>query len=294
MAAVVGSVSSLWRFPVKSMKGEQISQTEVSSRGVAGDRAYALIDTETGKVVSAKSVKLFPGMFECRAEYNEAPSTGPEAPPVVIQLPDGKTLTSDSINIDQALSDHFQRSVTLAKSAPENFTIDMYHPDLEDFDAKGRRDVFVDQKLGAALFADLGFPSPVEAGQFFDCFPISVVTSSSLNRLNELEPQSRFDLRRFRMNVIVDSNEEGFVENAWVGRELAIADKVKLRVIIPDARCVMTTLPQDDLPKDMGILKGLAQHNKIQVGSNKAACLGVYAIVEEPGIIRNGDPVTLL
>jgi len=294
MAGVVGSVSSLWRFPVKSMKGEQINQAAVSSRGVAGDRAYALVDTDTGKVVSAKSVKLFPGMFNCRAEYLEDPLQESEAPPIRIELPDGQQLLSDSNNVDELLSDYFQRKVTLAKSAPENFTIDMYHPDLEDFDAKGRRDVFVDQKLGAALFADLGLPSPVEVGQFFDCFPMSVVTTSSLNRLNELEPESRFDLRRFRMNVVIETNEAGFVENNWVGHQLAIGDSARLRVIIPDARCVMTTLPQDDLPKDMGILKALAQHNRVQVGNNKAACLGVYAIVEEPGIIREGDPVMLI
>lgn len=291
---LVGSVSGLWRFPVKSMKGEQIEQAEVSSRGVAGDRAYALVDTATGKVVSAKSVKLFPGMFNCRAEYVTDPRPGSSASPIEIELPDGTRLSSDTNNIDQLLTNHFERNVTLAQRAPRNFTIDMYHPDLAGFDAKGRRDVFVDQKLGAALFAELGLPSPVEAGQFFDCFPISVVTTSSLNRLNELEPQSQFDIRRFRMNVVIDTNEQGFVENDWVGRQLSLGDTVKLRVIIPDARCVMTTLPQDDLPKDMGILKGLAQHNKIQVASSKAACLGVYAVVEEPGIIRNGDSVTLM
>ena len=293
-SAVVGSVSGVWRFPVKSMKGEQLEQAELSSRGIAGDRSYALIDTDTGKVVSAKSVKLFPGILDCRAEFIEPPRSGSELPPVRICLPNGSTVTSASHDIDQSLSDHFQRNVTLAKTAPDDFTIDMYHPDIEDFDPKGRRDIVVNQKLGSALFAEHGLPSPVEAGAFFDCFPISVLTTSSLDRLNELQPQSRFDQRRFRMNVIVDANETGFVENGWVGRELAIGDSVKLRVVVPDARCVMTTLAQDDLPKDIDILKALAQHNRIQVGdAGRFACIGVYAVVQAPGTIQTGDTVSL-
>ena len=275
------------------MRGEQIEEATLSKRGIAGDRAYALIDSDTGKVVSAKSVKLFPGMFDCSVETVE-PAVSSPLPLVRIVLADGATVMSNSPDVDRVLSDHFQRNVTLAHTAPDNFTIDMYHPDIEDFDPKGRRDVVLDQKLGSALFDQLGLPSPVEAGLFFDCFPISVLTASSLHRLNELQPQSRFDERRFRMNVIVDANEDGFVENDWVGHQLSIGDTVKLRIAIPDPRCVMTTLAQDDLPKDTNILKGLAQHNRIQVADiGKYPCVGVYAVVEAPGIIRKGDRVTL-
>jgi hypothetical protein len=254
-----------------------------------------LIDSDTGKVVSAKGVKLFPGMLNCRAEYVETPHSGSEPPAARISLSDGATLMSNSPDVDRVLSDHFGRNVTLAQSAPKDFTIDMYHPDIEDLDPKGRRDVVLDQKLGAALFAEHGIPSPVEAGLFFDLFPISVLTTSSLNRLSDLQPQSRFDERRFRMNVIVDANEPGFVENNWVGRQLAIGEHVKLRVAIADSRCVMTTLPQDDLPKDSDILRALARYNKLQVAdAGKYACIGVYAVVEAPGIVRTGDAVTLI
>ncbi|MGH9960707.1 MAG: MOSC domain-containing protein, partial [Pyrinomonadaceae bacterium] len=262
---LVGAVGALWRFPVKSMGGEQIEEAELSGRGIAGDRAYALIDADTGKVVSAKSVKRFPNMLNCRATFVEPPVSGSEPPPVRIVLPSGVTVTSDSSDVERVLSEHFKRNVTLAKSAPDDFTIDMYHPDVEDLDPTGRRDVVVDQKLGSAFFAERGLPSPVAAGSFFDLFPISVLTTSSLNRLNQLQPQSRFDQRRFRMNVIVNANETGFVENSWIGRELAIGEAVRLRVVVPDSRCVMTTLAQDDLPKDIQILRALARHNKIQV-----------------------------
>lgn len=291
---IIGSISGLWRFPVKSMKGERLDEVELTSRGIAGDRAYALIDADTGKVVSAKSVKLFPGILDCRAEFAEPPSLGSEPPPVRITVPNGDSATSDSTEIDGVLSKHFQRNVTIAKAAPDDFTIDMYHPDIEGFDAKGRRDVVVDQKLGSALFRELGLPSPVAAGSFFDCFPISVLTMSSLNRLNELQPQSRFDERRFRMNVIIDANDQGFVENDWVSRQLTIGDDVKLRIVVPDSRCVMTTLAQDDLPKDTDILRALAKHNRIPVGDyGQMPCIGVYGIVETPGVIRKSDSVTL-
>ena len=91
---VVGTVSGVWRFPVKSMQGEELQQAELTERGVLGDRAYALVDTDTGKVVSAKSVKLFPDLFGCRAAFVESPRPGGDVPPVRISFPDGSTQTS--------------------------------------------------------------------------------------------------------------------------------------------------------------------------------------------------------
>ena len=129
---------------------------------------------------------------------------------------------------------------------------------------------------------------------FFDLFPLSVLTTSTLEQLSELQPQSRFDERRFRMNVIVDTDDAGFVENDWVGRELTIGDAVRLRVALPDPRCVMTTLAQDELPKDNDVLRTLARHNRVQVGgAGLFPCTGVYAVVEAPGTMRTGDPVAL-
>ena len=96
------------------------------------------------------------------------------------------------------------------------------------------------------------------------------------------------------MNVIVDAKEVGFVENGWVGREITIGDAVRLQVAAPDSRCVMTTLAQDELPKDNDILRTLAQHNMIQVGdAGRFPCVGVYAVVEAAGALRIGDKVSL-
>ena len=290
----VGSIAGLWRFPVKSMGGEQLDKVDVTERGALGDRAYALIDTDTGKVVSAKSVRLFPGLLACKAAFVEPPCSGGELPPVQIWLPDGTSVTSDSGDADRVLSAYFKRNVTLAKAAPEDFTIDQYHPDVEGADPGGNRDTVVSLKLGAALFAELGMESPVPVGSFFDAFPMSVVTTSTLSQLNELRPESRFDLRRFRMNVIVNTERPGFIENDWVGHELGLGEGVQLNVALPDPRCVMTTLAQDDLPNDTDILRTLVRHNKIQVGDlGQFPCVGVYAVVGAPGSIQCGDRVVL-
>jgi uncharacterized protein YcbX len=292
---IVGSVTGLWRFPVKSMKGERIEQAELTRRGLVGDRAYALIDTDTGKVVSAKSARLFPDLLGCQAAFVEPPQAGRDLSPAQITLPDGATVTSDSGDCDRALSAYFGRNVTLARTAPEDYTIDQYHPDVEGAAPTSQRDTVVEQKLGSALFAQLGLPSPVPVGSFFDAFPLTVLSTSTLERLNTLQPQTRFDERRFRMNVIVATTEAGFVENGWVGRELVIGDGVRLSVALPDPRCVMTTLAQDELPQDAGVLRALVQHNRIQVaGLGRLPCAGVYAVIEAEGTIRTGDRVTLI
>ena len=291
---IEGAVAGLWRFPVKSMRGEQLEEAEVTERGVLGDRAYALIDTDTGKVVSAKSVKLFPSLFDCKATFIEPPSEDGELPPVQISLPDGTSVTSDSGDVDDVLSAHFRRKVTLEQAAPDDFTIDQYHPDVEDADPGGHRNTVVAQKLGAALFAELGMESPVPVGSFFDVFPLSVLTTSTLEQLSELRPQTRFDQRRFRMNVIVKTERPGFIENDWIGHELGLGDGVRLKVALPDPRCVMTTLAQEDLPQDTDVLRTLIRHNRVQVGDlGQFPCAGVYAVIATPGTVRVGAPVVL-
>jgi len=122
---------------------------------------------------------------------------------------------------------------------------------------------------------------------FFDCAMVHLLTTATLDRLRELYPQGRFEVRRFRPNIVVESasEEKGFVENAWIGHTLAIGDGVRLSITGPCARCVMTTLPQGDLPRDPGILRAAAQHNQVNVG--------IYAAVLRGGTIRRGDPVSI-
>ncbi len=290
----VGTIRALWRFPVKSMRGEELDAADLGEGGIVGDRAFAVRDRETGKVASAKNPKLWPNLLGCRAAFVEPPRPGDELPPARIELADGSSVMSDATDADAVLSRFFGREVELARAAQNGYTIDQYHPDEENYDPDGHRDEVVEAQLGAAFFNERGLPSAVPEGSFFDLYPLSVLTTSTLEQLGEFEPESRFDARRFRMNVIVDTSPPGFVENEWVGRTFAIGDDVKIGVSLPDPRCVMPSLAQEDLPKDGRVLKALAQHNRIDVAGALYPCAGVYAVAESTGTIRKGDRISLV
>jgi len=207
--------------------------------------------------------------------------------------PTGLSVRSDAGDMDRVLPVHFHRRVTLARVAPEDFTIDQYPPDIEGADPGGNRDAVVEQKLGAALFAAIGAPSPVPSGSFLDVFPVSVMTTSTLAKLNELAPNSRIDERRFRMSVIVRTDQPAFVENDWVGLELALGGSVRLNVALLDPRCVMTTLAQEDLPQEAEVLRTRVRHSRVELpGLLQFQCAGAYAVVTtNQGNVQVGDPV---
>jgi len=219
----VGTVRALWRFPVKSMLGEELEAVDLGEGGVVGDRAYAIVDRETGKVASAKHSKLWPDLLKCRAVFVDPPRPGEEIPPAGLELANGSSVQSDDADVNAVLSRFFGREVELSSAAQNGYTIDQYHPDEENYDPEGHRDEVVEAGLGAAFFNERGLPSAVPEDSFFDLFPLSVLTTSTLDYLGELEPESRFDVRRFRMNVIVDTEGSGILENDWVGRKLASA-----------------------------------------------------------------------
>jgi len=276
----IGSVVSLWRYPVKSMMGEELSATEVAERGLLGDRAYALVDHSDGKVATAKNPRKWPSLFDFRATFIERPHAGEKAPPVRITLPDGTTVGSDQSDLNQILTRELKRDVTLdavesgdvdAKSSsptPRAVSAEEYWPDMEGLDHR-------------ETVTDFALPQ----GTFFDCAVIHLLTTATLDRLRELYPQGRFEVRRFRPNIVLKptSGEKAFIEDAWIGHTLAIGDQVRLSVTGHCGRCVMTTLPQGDLPADPGILRAAARHNQVRVG--------IYAAVERGGTIRRGDPV---
>jgi uncharacterized protein YcbX len=264
----VGSVVSLWQYPVKSMMGEELNATVVTEHGLLGDRAYALVDSSDGKVATAKNPRKWPRLFEFRASFIEPARAAAHVPPVRIALPDGTTVTSDQGDLNQILSKALNREVTLRAAQRRAVTTEEYWPDLEGLD---HRDTVTDFTL--------------PEGTFFDCAPVHLLTTATLDRLRELYPQGRFEVRRFRPNVVVRlaSGETGFAENTWVGHTLAIGDDVRLSITGPCPRCVMTTLAQGDLPSDPDILRTAAQHHHAHVG--------VYAAVLRGGTIRRGDPV---
>ena len=279
----IGSVVSLWRYPVKSMMGEELNAAVVDERGLFGDRAYAVLDRSDGKVASAKNVRKWPRMFDFRAGLAGPVPVGALTPPVQITLPDGCLVTSEQADVDQVLSRGFGREVTLqgatqsyARAVESTYPnlwatrAEKYWPDMEGFDY---RDTVTD------------FEMP--EGTFFDRAVVHLLTTATLDRLRELYPQGRFEVRRFRPNIVVSLGDgaAGFIEHAWIGRTVRIGDEVELGVTGPCSRCVMTTLPQGDLPKDSGILRTAAQHNQVNVG--------VYASVLRHGEIHRRDAVSV-
>jgi uncharacterized protein YcbX len=279
MSNTAGTVRSLWRYPVKSMLGERLESCRLGERGFAGDRAYALVDDD-GKVVSAKNPRKWARIYECRAKLGD----GDE---VTITLPDGDTLSASDPEAVEALGRLFGRNTLLQKSATTP-------PVIEELWLDGAPD-------GRAV-TDETIAGGSPPGTFFDYAVVHLVTTATLDRLSELYPDGRFDERRFRPNVVVSvpPGESGFVENDWVGKTVTIGDTVRLAGTAPCPRCVMTTLAQEDLPADAGILRTAARHNSLVGGEARgpdgkyAASVGVYARVLDGGVVRQGDPVRLV
>ena len=266
----VGLVAELWRFPVKSMGGERLDEALITPQGVLGDRAFALLDVETNSIVSASN-KHFPGLLDWRATYLEPPRLNVAVPVVRIAQPSGTPCTTDDPAIDAWLSGHFRRDVTLVRERSAAYATKQ-----------------------AAFFAGVGLEDIAPTMTLVDFCPVSVITSATLAELRRVRPEGRFDARRFRMNINLDSTGSGFEENDWVGSRLSIGNHVGLRVALPDPRCSMTTLAQGELEKDPAILRTIAEVNSLPVGSGgPQPCAGVYATVAEPGEIRKGDAARL-
>src|SRR6266566_4814006 len=111
-----GSVATLWRYPVKSMLGEELNAVEVTGRGLLGDRQYAVVDAVTGKVAGAKNPRKWGNFFDFRAVYLGSPQTGAELPAVRLTLPDGTAVTSDQPDLPQILSKALGRDVAFAQA----------------------------------------------------------------------------------------------------------------------------------------------------------------------------------
>jgi uncharacterized protein len=264
-------LGSIWRYPVKSMMGEEVESSYVTERGLLGDRYYALVDQSTGKVISAKNPRRWPNLFACSATFLEPPDIHAEGlPPVRITLNDGTTVTSLEDEVDSVLSRAMGAKVSLQSKPPASFNIEEYWPDVENL---SHRETVTDEVMAR--------------GTFFDGEVVHLLTTASLERLRREYPQGDFEACRFRPNLVVTpaSGAEGFVENSWIGSMMAIGREVRLYIMRPTSRCVMTTLPQGNLPKDIGILKTAVRAN----GAN----VGVYATVARGGTIHKGDEVRI-
>src|SRR5258708_6126886 len=191
----VGSVAALWRYPVKSMVGEELNSSDVTDRGLLGDRQVALVDSATGKVGGAENPRKWGNFFDFRPVYAEHPKTGARISPVRITLPDGTVVTSEQADLEQVLSRAFGRDVAFEEARPDDgsagATAEEYWPDMAGLDY---RDAVTD------------FEMP--AGTFFHLAPVHLLTPATINHLRALDPQGRFQRRRLRPNIVVSARGE--------------------------------------------------------------------------------------
>lgn len=293
--AVVGRVAEVWRFPVKSMLGERLDEVEVTTAGVVGDRAWALLDPEDGKVVSAKNPRKWGRVLDLRASYVGAPAAGAPPAPVAIELPDGTVVRSHDDSVDDVLSAFLGRPVHLVCVAPEKRTMEETWPDVEGLAPEAFIDsTRIDTGLADETVSDITMAMAAPPGTFFDLSVLHLLTTSTLAELASRQPDGAFDVRRYRPNVLVETLGQGFVENDWVGLDLALGDAAVMHAALPTMRCIMTTLAQEELPKDPSLLRTIAASNRLEIGGlGSWACAGVYGDAAAPGTVRVGDEVRL-
>jgi uncharacterized protein len=286
------TVTALYRYPVKSMLGESIARAVITERGVLGDRRYAVLDVETNMIASAKVPKRWAAILDFSARYVSEPTVDGDIPPVEITFPDGSTRRSDDPGIDKALSDVFGRDLKLVTVAPEGSAFEELWPDISGL----APDQFITDTLGrhedtgeAISRLDLAGAAKV-SGTFFDLSTLHVLTESTLDSLRAAAPDATFDVRRYRPNIVLGDAGDGFVENDWPGGSAAIGGS-RVEYSFATMRCVMTTLPQGDLPRDADTLRAIAKNNRIEIPQVGGvwACAGVYAEVAEQGEISVGD-----
>lgn len=286
----VGSVAEIWRYPVKSMGGERLARSACATRGLHADRMWAVRDVERDTFTTARR---WPVLLQCSARFAQDPA-GRSADPgdvleVIVTFPDGSELSSS----DPAMSDRLTELVgkparleslpSLSEKrryrTPQVTKADLRRqfaiPDgdpLPDFSA------FPVRKL-----AELArYATPV--GALYDAYPALLMTRASLRAMAARAPGSRFDVRRFRPNVVIDHEGDELAEFSWCGGRLRAPDAA-FDVAIPTLRCSIPTREQGDLPADPEILRAVNAHAD--------HCLGVYATVPTPGMLREGDMLEL-
>ncbi len=284
----VGSLAQIRRYPVKSTGGELLDEVELAEGGLPGDRAWAVRDEVRGGIRGAKKI---PALMNLQSRYASPPPPRGSGPAEIL-LPDGTTVGTGAPDVSERISKAIDHPVTLWPLLPAD-ALDHYRrgaPTHEDFEQElraifGRAPGEPLPDLSVFPPEILEFESPL--GTYFDAFPLLLLSESSLREMARRAPDSVFDVRRFRPNLLVGDTAEGepFPEHGWAGRRLRIGSAV-LRATVVCPRCVMTTHAVEDLPKDPGVMRSLVRESGGE--------LGVYATVETPGRVARGDVVELL
>jgi hypothetical protein len=251
----IGTVQACWRYPVKSLQGGQAEQLVIDPSGVGGDRTHAVIDPESGNLLSAKRVSALLDGFATDER---------------ITFPDGQVLRFDDPAIDEVLSGWLGRTVHLAEQ--------------EEAGARSYEMTFDPPDDEAEYYA---IPAPV--GTFLDLAPLHVVTTATLAGCAAVRPDLDWDVRRFRPNLVLDVDIEPFGEQAWIGQQVAVGDVV-IAVDSPTVRCAMPLRAQPGgLERQPGLFKAMSELNTAFPNH-----LGLYCSVVEPGTVSVGDAVSVL
>jgi len=238
-----------------------------------------------------RGAKKLAGLMRCQARYEHTPPESGSGP-AEITLPDGATFASDAPDAGERIGAAIGHSVTLWPLQPAE-ALDHYRrgaPTHADRETELRA-VFgrtPDEPLpDLSKFAPevLEFESP--PGTYFDAFPLLLLSEATLRTMQERAPESLFDVRRFRPNLVIGDTDSAspFPEHEWVGKRLQIGDAI-VRLDMECPRCVMTTHGFEDLPKDPRVMRAMVR----ETGGN----LGAYATIETPGRVQVGDSVLLL
>ena len=173
---IIGKVSGLARYPVKSMLGEQLAELQFTARGAIGDRAYALRELVTQQIASAKK---FPRLFEFRATYDSSPSLE-SAAPVTIELPDGRKLHAEDPDASEQISEALGRKMGLERAA----TAHREHAGIDP--ATIFADVPVDQVISGLTAATMPDHFGLEKNSFFDTAVMHVIATGTLRHMAKL------------------------------------------------------------------------------------------------------------
>jgi uncharacterized protein len=276
----VGRVATLWRYPVKSMLGEEVGAIDVDARGLQGDRRFGVVDA-AGTVATAKRPARWQQLLQLRAERLEAGA-------VQVRFPDGRVGRSSDPDLDKRLGEFLGQDVELRSEAPPGAELERAVPEAV---------------LASGPEADVEFTKSAVAagappGTFFDFSPVQLMTTASLEQAGSVHPAGKLDAIRYRPNILIETSAElsGFVENDWVGRELHLGPEVVLQILVPSPRCAVPTLRHGDLPPDPDALRIPLRHNFVDVpieGYGSAPCLGAHAGVVRGGRLSPGDEVRL-
>ena len=281
----VGTITQLWRYPVKSMGGERRESVRLTRRGIPGDRGWAAYDETRRGITGAKRLA---GLRACTARYAVEPIAGAASPEAEITLPDGSTLSTAVADTVERLSTALARPVTLRRLGADGHQPDARLTATDESEAETRAAMGLLPGEPEADMSDLSGErlDTLRVGNFFDAYPIHLLTRTTLRTLAQLAPESIWDERRFRPNLFVEAvAADGYPELEWLNRRIRVGGAV-IGATIGCPRCVMVTQPVDELPQDHRVMRTLVRETHHTAG--------LYAEVVEEGDVRVGDSVDLL